>query len=137
MRKSQSDIFLIFFICGNCIRGFEGLVIRDEAASYQFGGKRNQSMMKFKRIEDGKFAIVDIVPEGRTRANLGKFILKNDINDELFTCTLNAPQSVQEDILLHKEDYLNGDYIGLVEYRERSGQLQVPFHAKLIKLCKK
>lgn len=117
--------------------GFEGLVIREESAEYQFGGRRNNSMLKFKKKEDGLFKIVDIVPEGIKRSHLPKFICQNDINDELFTCTLNAPQSVQEEILLNKEDYLDGNYIGLVEYRERSGQLQVPFHAKLIKLCKK
>lgn len=112
--------------------GFEGLVIRDDAASYQFGGKRNQSMMKFKRKEDGKFLIVDIIPEGK-RINLPKFICKNDINDELFEVTLNKPQIEQEEILIHKSNYI-GKYLALVEYRERSGVKQVPFHAKMIEL---
>lgn len=114
--------------------GFEGLVIRDDAASYQFGGKRNQSMMKFKRKEDGKFVIVDIIPEGK-RTNLPKFILKNDINDELFEVTINKPQSEQEEILIHKNNYI-GNYLALVEYRERSGVKEVPFHAKIIELIK-
>ena len=107
--------------------GFEGLVIRDEAASYQFGGRRNQSMMKFKRKEDGKFLIVDIIPEGK-RINLPKFVCKNDINDELFEVTLNKPQAEQEEILIHKSAYIN-KFI-LVEFRERSGVKEVPFHAK-------
>ena len=107
--------------------GFEGLVIRDDAASYQFGGKRNQSMMKFKRKEDGKFLIVDIIPEGK-RINLPKFVCKNDINDELFEVTLNKPQAEQEEILIHKSAYIN-KFI-LVEFRERSGVKEVPFHAK-------
>ena len=114
--------------------GFEGLVIRDDAASYQFGGKRNQSMMKFKRKEDGKFVIVDIIPEGK-RINLPKFILKNDINDELFEVTINKPQSEQEEILIHKNNYIS-NYLALVEYRERSGVKEVPFHAKIIELIK-
>lgn len=114
--------------------GFEGLVIRDDAASYQFGGKRNQSMMKFKRKEDGKFVIIDIIPEGK-RTNLPKFILKNDINDELFEVTINKPQSEQEEILIHKNNYID-NYLALVEYRERSGIKQVPFHAKIIELIK-
>ena len=59
--------------------GFEGLVIRKADAEYQFGGKRNNSMLKFKKKEDGLFTIVDIVPEGIKRSNLGKFVLKNDI----------------------------------------------------------
>lgn len=107
--------------------GFEGLVIRDKAASYQFGGRRNQSMMKFKRKEDGKFLIVDIIPEGK-RINLPKFICKNDINDELFEVTINKPQVEQEEILIHKSAYIN-KFI-LVEFRERSGVKEVPFHAK-------
>ena len=112
--------------------GFEGLVIRDDAASYQFGGKRNQAMMKFKRKEDGKFLIVDIIPEGK-RTNLPKFVCKNDINDELFEVTLNKPQVEQEEILIHKNNYI-GKYLALVEYRERSGVKEVPFHTKIIEL---
>ena len=111
--------------------GFEGLVIREKSAEYQFGGKRNNSMLKFKKKEDGLFEIIDIIPEGK-RKNLPKFICRNDINDELFTCTINAPHGIQEQMFANK--YL---YIGkkmLVEYRERSGQLQVPFHAKGIKI---
>ena len=111
--------------------GFEGLVIRDDAASYQFGGKRNQSMMKFKRKEDGKFLIVDIIPEGK-RINLPKFVCKNDINDELFEVTLNKPQVEQEEILIHKSNYINK--FMLVEFRERSGVKEVPFHAKGIEI---
>ena len=111
--------------------GFEGLVIRDNAASYQFGGKRNQSMMKFKRKEDGKFLIVDIIPEGK-RINLPKFICRNDINDELFEVTLNKPQIEQEAILIHKDFYIGK--LMLVEYRERSGVKEVPFHAKGIEI---
>lgn len=112
--------------------GFEGLVIREKSAEYQFGGRRNNSMLKFKKKEDGLFTIVDIVPEGTKRSNLGKFVLRNDINDELFECTYNAPHSSQEEILINKDKYIG--YKALVEYRERSGVSQVPFHAKCVKL---
>lgn len=112
--------------------GFEGLVIREKSAEYQFGGRRNNSMLKFKKKEDGLFTIVDIVPEGTKRSNLGKFVLKNDINDELFECTYNAPHSSQEEILANKAKYIGK--CALVEYRERSGISQVPFHAKAIKI---
>ena len=108
--------------------GFEGLVIRDSKADYQFGGKRNSSMLKFKKIEDGKFLIVDIVPEGIKRRNLPKFICRNDINDELFECTINKKQDVQEKYLINKDRYI-GKYMK-IEYRARSGVKQVPFHAK-------
>ena len=112
--------------------GFEGLVIREENTSYQFGGKRNNAMLKFKKILDGYFKIIDIVPEGIKRSNLPKFICKNDINDETFECTLNAPHNYQENILLNKECYIGK--LMFVEYRERSGIKQVPFHAKGINI---
>lgn len=113
--------------------GFEGLVIRKSDAEYQFGGRRNNSMLKFKKKEDGLFTIIDIVPEGIKRSHLPKFILKNDINDETFEATLNAPQKVQEQILIHKDKYID-NYLALVEYRERSGVKQCPFHAKIVSL---
>lgn len=113
--------------------GFEGLVIREKSAEYQFGGRRNNSMLKFKKKEDGLFEIIDIVPEGRKRANLGKFVLKNDINNAEFECTYNAPHSAQEEILANKNSYIGKKC--LVEFRERSGISRVPFHAKAIKIC--
>lgn len=112
--------------------GFEGIVIRQDDADYQFGGKRNNSMLKYKKIADGIFKIVDIVPEGVKRSHLPKFICKNDINDELFECTINLPQNVQAAILVNKNNYIGKNM--LVEYRERSGVKQVPFHAKAIKI---
>ena len=112
--------------------GFEGLVVRKTDAEYQFGGRRNNSMLKFKKKEDALFTIVDIVPEGIKRSNLGKFVLKNDINNELFECTYNAPHSSQEEILVNKDKYIGR--CALVEYRERSGVNQLPFHAKAIKI---
>lgn len=113
--------------------GFEGLVIREKSAEYQFGGRRNNSMLKFKKKEDGLFEIIDIVPEGRKRVNLGKFVLRNDINDAEFECTYNASHAAQEEILVNKASYIGEKC--LVEFRERSGQLKVPFHAKVIKIC--
>lgn len=112
--------------------GFEGLVIRKTDAEYQFGGRRNNSMLKFKKKLDGLFTILDIVPEGKKRSNLGKFILKNDINDAPFDCTFNAPHSTQEEILANKDKYIGNKVF--VEYRERSGITQVPFHAKGIRI---
>ena len=108
--------------------GFEGLVIRNKSSNYQFGGKRNSAMLKYKKIEDGKFIIVDIVPEGIKRKDLPKFICLNDINDTLFECSINKPQDIQREILINRQQYI-GKYL-VVEYRERSGITQVPFHAR-------
>lgn len=108
--------------------GFEGLIVRNPEAEYAFG-KRNSSMFKYKKKLDGKFMIVDIQEDKR---GLPIFTLKNDINDETFECTINLPQDEQKKKLNMKQ-YLIGK-TGLVEYRERSGKKEVPFHAKLIKI---
>lgn len=110
--------------------GFEGLIIRNPTSEYQFG-KRNQAMFKFKKIDDGKFVIVDIKSEHK-RKDLPLFVLRNDINEELFECSINKPQDVQREILINKEKYV-GKYM-FVEYRERSGCAQVPFHARGINI---
>nr|DAJ58145.1 MAG TPA: ATP-dependent DNA ligase [Crassvirales sp.] len=108
--------------------GFEGLIIRDVNSAYQFGA-RNLAMLKYKRVDDAKFKIVDVIPEG-IRTTLCKLVLKNDINEELFECTLNFDHSRQEYILKNKEKFI-GKY-AFVEYRERSGVKSVPFHAKAV-----
>ena len=110
--------------------GFEGLILRNPSAEYQFG-KRNQAMFKFKKVDDGKFIIVDITSEHK-RSDLPLFVLLNDINDELFECSINKPQDVQREILANKEKYI-GKYMQ-VEFRARSGVNQVPFHARGINI---
>lgn len=108
--------------------GFEGLIIRDVNSAYQFGA-RNLAMLKYKRVDDAKFKIVDVVPEG-IRTTLCKLVLRNDINDELFECGVNFDHSRQEYILKHKQDYI-GKY-AFVAFFERSGVHQVPFHARCV-----
>ena len=110
--------------------GFEGLILRNPNAEYQFG-KRNQAMFKFKKIDDGKFIIVDIKQEHK-RSDLPLFILRNDINDELFECSINKPQDIQREMLSNRDKYI-GKYM-LVEFRARSGVNQVPFHARGINI---
>ena len=110
--------------------GFEGLILRNPSAEYQFG-KRNQAMFKFKKVDDGKFTIVDITSEHK-RSDLPLFVCRNDINDELFECSINKPQDVQREMLIHKEKYI-GKYMQ-VEFRARSGVNQVPFHARGINI---
>ena len=110
--------------------GFEGLILRNPSAEYQFG-KRNQAMFKFKKIDDGKFIIVNITSEHK-RSDLPLFVCRNDINDELFECSINKPQDVQREILANKDKYL-GKYMQ-VEFRARSGVNQVPFHARGINI---
>ena len=110
--------------------GFEGLILRNPNAEYQFG-KRNQSMFKFKKVDDGKFIIMNIKTEHK-RSDLPLFVLVNDINDALFECSINKPQDVQREILANKTKYI-GRY-ALVEFRSRSGVKQCPFHARIVNI---
>ena len=114
----------------NISLGFEGLILRNPSAEYQFG-KRNQAMFKFKKVDDGKFIIVDITSEHK-RSDLPLFVCRNDINDELFECSINKPQDEQREILVHKEKYIGK--LMLVEFRNRSGIKQCPFHARGINI---
>ena len=108
-------------------KGFEGLILRNPDEEYQFG-KRNSSMIKFKKSTDGKFQIIDIKPEGVKRPDIPLFVCKNDINDSEFECKICGSFDYQKDILKHKEQYI-GKYMH-VEYGERSGVNQLPFHIK-------
>ena len=55
--------------------GFEGLILRNPNTEYQYG-KRNLSMIKYKKSTDGKFTIVDIYTEGIKRSNIPLFLCK-------------------------------------------------------------
>ena len=111
--------------------GFEGLILRNPNAEYQFG-KRNSSMIKYKKSTDGKFQIVDIYPEGNKRSDLPILLLKNDINNATFETHINGSFDYQRNILKNKDLYI-GTYV-FVEYGERSGVEAVPFHIKTVKL---
>lgn len=108
--------------------GFEGLIIRDPNSEYAFG-KRINTMWKFKKKLDGKFIIVAI---NKDKRGLPIFVCKNDINDSTFECTLNDTQDRQ----LYFADLVKlNETCMWVEYRERSGVKEVPFHAKGIFIC--
>ena len=108
-------------------KGFEGLILRNPDEEYQFG-KRNSSMIKFKKSTDGKFQIIDIKPEGIKRPDIPLFVCKNDINDAEFECHCSGSFDYQKSILRNKEQYI-GKYM-YVEYGERSGVNDLPFHIK-------
>lgn len=108
---------------------FEGLILRDPSAEYQFG-KRNQSMIKFKRFVDGWFTVIDIVPEGTKRPDLAKFICRNDINDATFEVMPIGTFDKKREYLANKDSYIGK--LAKVEYGERSGVNNLPFHATLI-----
>lgn len=109
--------------------GFEGIIIRDLQGIYQFG-KRNNTMLKFKRTTDGIFDIVDIVPQSEKLKHLPMLIVRNDINNELFECRLNGTEVYQESVLKYKDKFLDGNHKVYISYGERSGVKSVPFHIK-------
>lgn len=109
--------------------GFEGLILRNPESEYQFG-KRNSSMIKYKKHTDGIFTILDIYPEGTKRGDLPLFKCKNDINDETFECHLSASFDFQKEILKNREKYI-GKSLN-IQFSERSGVNFVPFHIKLV-----
>lgn len=113
--------------------GFEGLIMRNPSAEYQYG-KRNLSMIKYKKSTDGKFLIIDIKPEGVKRPDIPLFICRNDINDATFECHMGGSLDIQREIFKRKQEYI-GDYM-YVEYGERSGVNQVPFHIKTTYIIK-
>lgn len=109
--------------------GFEGLILRNPDAEYQFG-KRNQSMIKYKRATDGKFIIVDIVPEGIKRPDIPLLICKNDINDKVFEVHLSSSLDFQRNVLKNKHKYIGKTVF--ITYGERSGVHNLPFHVKQV-----
>ena len=62
--------------------GYEGLILRNPAAEYQFGRRRVGIMEKFKTATEGDFKIVDIYREDKR--NLPILLCQNDVNDEKF-----------------------------------------------------
>lgn len=111
--------------------GFEGLILRNPTAEYQFG-KRNLSMIKYKKSTDGKFRILDIYSEGSKRSDLPLLLLQNDINNATFEVHIGGSFDYQRNILNNREAYI-GSYV-FVEFGERSGIEAVPFHVKTVKL---
>lgn len=111
--------------------GFEGLIMRNPNAEYQYG-KRNLSMIKYKKSTDGVFTILDIYPEGNKRVDIPLFLLKNDINDATFEVHVGGSYAYQSTVLMNKEMFIGKKMY--VEYGERSGVNAVPFHVKETKI---
>ena len=111
--------------------GFEGLILRNPLMDYQFG-KRNLSMIKFKKSTDGIFQILDIYPEGTKRMDIPLLKCKNDINNATFECHIGGNFEYQNHILRNAKQYI-GKFLD-IEFGERSGVNQLPFHIKTVRL---
>lgn len=110
--------------------GFEGLILRNPSADYQYGRRRVGYMEKFKSATDGKFLIVDIYKE--PKRELPIILCQNDVNTTKFETRLSATHEYQQMILRDKHLYI-GKYL-FVEFGERSGVEKVPFHIKKTKI---
>ena len=112
--------------------GFEGLIMRNPNMTYQFGSRKANVMIKYKKATDGKFEIINIIREGPKRPDIPLLICRNDINDATFECHLGGTLEYQKSILILKHNYI-GKYVH-IEYGERSGINQLPFHIKSVLL---
>lgn len=110
--------------------GFEGLILRNPSADYQYGRRRVGYMEKFKSATDGKFLIVDIYKE--PKRDLPIILCQNDVNTAKFETRLSATHEYQQTILRDKHLYI-GKYL-FVEFGERSGVEKVPMHVKKTKI---
>lgn len=110
--------------------GFEGLILRNPSADYQYGRRRVGYMEKFKSATDGKFLIVDIYKE--PKRELPIILCQNDVNTAKFETRLSTTHEYQQMILRDKHFYI-GKYL-FVEFGERSGVEKVPFHIKKTKI---
>lgn len=108
--------------------GFEGLILRNPDAEYDFGKRRVGVMVKYKKSTDGIFEVIDIKPEGIKRPDIPLLVCKNDINDATFEIHIGGTQTYQKAILKAKQYYIGKKVF--VEYGERSGVNQLPFHVK-------
>lgn len=111
--------------------GFEGLIMRNVEAEYQFGKRVANTMIKYKKLDDGIFTIIDIYPEDK-RTDIPIFKCKNDINDATFECHISNTLDIQRSILRCADSYIGNKL--KIEFGERSGINQVPFHIKQVKL---
>jgi len=110
--------------------GYEGVILRKPDGEYQFG-KRNMTMLKYKKVTDAEFLIVDIIPAGDSKTKDGRdvalFVCMNDKTSETFKVTPKGYTMEQRaDILENKEQYI-GELL-TVEFYERTAN-QLPFHA--------
>lgn len=108
--------------------GFEGLILRNPDAEYDFGKRRVGIMVKYKKPDDGIFTVVDIKSEGIRRADIPLLVCQNDINSELFEVHLSESLDYQRAVLYKKHSFIGRKVH--IEYGERSGVNQVPFHVK-------
>lgn len=102
--------------------GYEGIIIRDLTADYQFG-KRNKSMMKLKRLIHEEFQIVGISPQDNN-PDLGLYncITKEGVE---FNVTPTEDENHKRMMIMLPHLFLNKDLsCAFYEYTDKG----IPFH---------
>lgn len=127
-------------------RDYEGLILRDLQAEYQFGRRRG-NMMKLKKFEDAEFEVIDIVEYGnrprfasdnsimsdhdvKTAIGYGcKFILKNNINNLTFESDAMGTAFERSKYVDNKSNII-GKMVTVKFYERTKNGL--PFHTNVI-----
>lgn len=111
-----------------CIKhGFEGAILRDLSATYQFG-KRPMTMRKLKKFSDAEFEVIDII-EADKNPGVAVFVLKNDINEEIFKSNPIGTTDQRKEYLTNKSKYIGTK--ATVKFYERTAD-GIPFHSNVI-----
>lgn len=114
-----------------CIKyEYEGSIVRDMNADYQFGS-RPKTMRKCKKMDDAEFKILNIRSVGDSDDKVGFtiiFTLQNDLTDETFECNGTGTVEQKLEIL---NDKSNIGKLATVQFYERTIN-KLPFHANVI-----
>lgn len=103
-------------------QGYEGAIIREPNAYYQFG-KRVSSMGKIKFSQDEEFEIIDVV-DTPGAPGLAVFVCRNDVNDEEFRVNPEGTHEQKRTWFADKANII-GKMLTVV-FPERSAAKQVP-----------
>lgn len=84
--------------------GYEGLVVRDYNAPYEY--KRSKAVLKYKKFDDAEFEIIDVIPNEKEKfRECGKFICKAESGNN-FEVVMNGSLDSLKEYLTNKELYI-------------------------------
>lgn len=106
---------------------YEGLMARHEDNIYE-PGVRSNTMIKFKKLEDSEFRVLDII-DSEADPNCAIFVVQNDINGEVFRSVPKASLEKRKEIYFNKSKYINS--FVKIEYRDRNKK-GIPCHTNVI-----
>lgn len=74
--------------------GYEGIMIRNFEGLYE-SGKRSADLQKYKEFLDAEFLILRVSKDKEGKA---VYVLKNDVNDEEFSCVIGSHKQRMKDV---------------------------------------